>query len=99
MGKMIKEVKLIVVAIILPIITLIQIYQVRKNQSLRWKKLILLNPSNTTIIAYDVILRELGVRDIPTSEDYAFSLIELHWDIGSGKLNVNELKSVRFCLI
>ena len=30
---------------------------------------------------------------MPTSEDYAFSLIELNRDIGSGKLNANELKS------
>jgi hypothetical protein len=36
----------------------------------------------------------LGVRDAPRAEDYAVSLVELSHEIGSSKLNANELSSV-----
>jgi len=41
-----------------------------------------------------VFLRNLGVREIPNPSDYAHSLRELHREIGTSKLNANELKSV-----
>jgi len=44
--------------------------------------------------AYDVLLRNLGVRESPKSGDYALSLMELKREIGDGALNANELKSV-----
>jgi len=44
--------------------------------------------------AYDVLLRQLGVRDSPKSGDYAISLVELKREIGAAKLNANELNSV-----
>lgn len=36
----------------------------------------------------------MGVRDAPRAEDYAVSLVELSHEIGSSKLNANELSSV-----
>ena len=44
--------------------------------------------------AYDVLLRQLGVRESPKSGDYAKSLLELNKEIGAVKLNANELNSV-----
>lgn len=44
--------------------------------------------------AYDVLLKNLGVRDAPRAGDYAVSLVELSQEIGSSKLNANELASV-----
>jgi len=44
--------------------------------------------------ANDSFLKNLGVRDSPRSEDYALSLNELNNEIGSSRLNANELKSV-----
>jgi len=44
--------------------------------------------------AYDVLLRNLGVRESPKSGDYALSLTELNREIGTARLNANELKSV-----
>ena len=44
--------------------------------------------------ACDQFLRNIGVRDSPQREDYAFSLAELKNDLGDGSLNINELKSV-----
>uniref|UniRef100_A0A7S3QAL4 Uncharacterized protein n=1 Tax=Chaetoceros debilis TaxID=122233 RepID=A0A7S3QAL4_9STRA len=44
--------------------------------------------------AYDILLRSLGVRDSPKSDDYAVSLAELNTEIGTAKLNANELNSV-----
>jgi len=44
--------------------------------------------------AYDVLLRQLGVRESPKSGDYAVSLMELNREIGAAKLNANELNSV-----
>uniref|UniRef100_A0A7S2UD61 U-box domain-containing protein n=1 Tax=Attheya septentrionalis TaxID=420275 RepID=A0A7S2UD61_9STRA len=43
--------------------------------------------------AYDRLLRDLGARDSPSSEDYASSLVELKSELGDGKLNANELQS------
>lgn len=43
--------------------------------------------------AYDELLRNLGVRESPQSNDYALSLAELKREIGVGMLNVNELNS------
>lgn len=50
--------------------------------------------SATAFGAYDIILRQLGVRDSPKSGDYAVSLMELNREIGAAKLNANELNSV-----
>ena len=44
--------------------------------------------------AYDILLRQLGVRDSPKSGDYAVSLKELKNEIGGAQLNANELNSV-----
>lgn len=44
--------------------------------------------------AYDTLLRHLGVRDSPIASDYAISLIEMKNEIGTAKLNPNELLSV-----
>ncbi len=44
--------------------------------------------------AYDILLRQLGVRDSPKSGDYAVSLMELNREIGAARLNANELNSV-----
>ena len=44
--------------------------------------------------AYDVLLRNLGVRESPKSGDYVLSLLELNKEIGASRLNANELKSV-----
>ncbi len=41
-----------------------------------------------------MLLRNLGVRESPKAGDYAQSLQELGREIGSSKLNANELKSV-----
>lgn len=49
---------------------------------------------NTAFGAYDVLLRSLGVRDSPKSGDYALSLMELNRELGTSRLNANELKSV-----
>jgi len=44
--------------------------------------------------AHEVFFRNLGVRETPASDDYAVSLMEMKKEIGSTKLNANELLSV-----
>jgi len=45
-------------------------------------------------VAYEKLLKELGVRDSPSGDDYAVKLSELKRELGEGRLNANELSSV-----